>query len=75
MELQDVDGQHSDGNNNTMTLDESADYFSSLLSASIRERIRNAERVGVFLSGGIDSTLLCSLAVKATNNIKADTKV
>jgi asparagine synthase (glutamine-hydrolysing) len=73
MELQDVDGQHSDGNNNTMTLDESADYFSSLLSASIRERIRNAERVGVFLSGGIDSTLLCSLAVKATNNIKAYT--
>jgi asparagine synthase (glutamine-hydrolysing) len=73
MELQDLDAQHHDGNNTTISFEKSVDNFSELLSSSIHERIRNSERVGVFLSGGIDSTLLCSLAVKATNNIKAFT--
>lgn len=47
--------------------------FKDLLYESVYTRMENAYRTGIFLSGGIDSTLLCAIAAKAKGNIKAYT--
>jgi len=47
--------------------------FKKFLCKSIDARMRNANKVGVFLSGGIDSTLICAIASKGKNNIKTYT--
>lgn len=45
----------------------------SHLSRSIRERLRNARRPAAFLSGGIDSALVCALAAKERPDLTAVT--
>jgi len=39
-------------------------HFSSLYQAAIRARLRNLDRVGVFLSGGLDSSSLVAMAAR-----------
>lgn len=47
--------------------------FKNLLCKSIERRINKYEDIGVLLSGGVDSTLVCAAAAKIKNNIKAFT--
>ncbi|MHC4322542.1 MAG: asparagine synthase-related protein, partial [Planctomycetota bacterium] len=58
---------------NIKPLEETEGDLKKLLFESIDRRIKKAKKVGVFLSGGIDSTIVCTLASKLTNNIKAYT--
>jgi asparagine synthase (glutamine-hydrolysing) len=39
-------------------------HFSSLYQAAVRARLRNLDRVGVFLSGGLDSSSLVAMAAR-----------
>ena len=39
-------------------------HFSSLYRAAVRARLRNLDRVGVFLSGGLDSSSLVAMAAR-----------
>lgn len=45
--------------------DSAAEDIGRLLEASVAERVRGVARVGIFLSGGIDSSLLAVLAARA----------
>ena len=54
-------------------LEDKAHNFKNILSQSIEKRIGGAPRVGVFLSGGIDSTLICAIAARIKKDIKAYT--
>ena len=54
-------------------LEDKAHNFKNILYQSIKKRIEKAQRVGVFLSGGIDSTLVCAIAARIKKDIKAYT--
>jgi asparagine synthase (glutamine-hydrolysing) len=72
-QLLNLDTQLSHSNGGNATLEHSVGEFSNLLCKSICKMIKDAGRVGVFLSGGIDSSLLCSLTAKVAGNIRAFT--
>ena len=59
--------------NGKMCLTDSQTFFKNLLTKSIEQRVKNSKKTGVFLSGGIDSTLICALASKVKGDIKAYT--
>lgn len=46
------------------TVEEAAAVLEGRLVESLRERLGKTERVGVLLSGGLDSTLICSIAAE-----------
>jgi asparagine synthase (glutamine-hydrolysing) len=50
---------------------EAEDRLEELLSASVRDRVVADVRVGVFLSGGLDSSLITALALKASPDLTA----
>src|SRR6266478_891035 len=50
---------------------EAEDRLEELLSASVRDRVIADVPVGVFLSGGLDSSLITALAVKAAHDLTA----
>lgn len=45
----------------------SADEFGAHLALSVRNRLQGERDVGIFLSGGIDSTLIAALAMQGTD--------
>ena len=53
--------------------EEVVERLDDLLSASVRDRIIADVPVGVFLSGGLDSSLITALAVKASHDLTAFT--
>jgi len=52
---------------------EPVETFKKLLSESIRAKTAGAKKIGAFLSGGIDSTLICSILSKIRSDITAIT--
>jgi asparagine synthase (glutamine-hydrolysing) len=57
----------------SITLSEAVEDFKRLMLQSIERRIQHSQRTGVFLSGGIDSALICALASKINSNLKVYT--
>jgi asparagine synthase (glutamine-hydrolysing) len=49
------------------------DRLDALLSASVRKRLAGAERPAAFLSGGVDSSLICALATRERGDLVAVT--
>lgn len=56
-----------------ISFDNALKDFKGLLSQSIERRISKYDNVGVLLSGGVDSALVCAAAAKIKSNIKAFT--
>ncbi len=54
--------------NNVSSLEESIEHLNYLLNESVRIRLRSDVPVGAFLSGGIDSSLIVSLAATQSSN-------
>lgn len=52
------------------SLDTAADKLDSLLNTTIENQLNNDVMTGTFLSGGIDSTLVTSIASKIKKNLK-----
>lgn len=50
-----------------MTAEQAVDALHQLLLTSVRRRLRADRNVGIFLSGGIDSTILAALAATETD--------
>lgn len=48
-------------------------YFEQLFIESVEKRLQATEKTGVFLSGGIDSSLVCATAAHLQNDIRAIT--
>ncbi len=48
--------------NNRLTLDQATEKLRHLLSLAVEERIAGVEKLGVFLSGGLDSSVIAVLA-------------
>ena len=53
------------------SFDEALDRIDALLQRSVEARLAGAEHPAAFLSGGIDSALLCALAARQRPDIKA----
>lgn len=54
-------------------LNTNRDNFKKIFTQSIGSRIENSKRTGAFLSGGIDSSLVCAAAASVKNDITAVT--
>ena len=57
----------------SMTLDAALDELASTLTQAIRRRLQGVERPAAFLSGGVDSALICSLAARERPDLTAIT--
>ena len=57
--------------NQNWSLDEAAERVDELLSDSVREELMGDVPVGVFLSGGVDSSLISAYASQATPSINS----
>lgn len=55
------------------TLEAATDRLRELLEAGIRERLADSRRPGAFLSGGIDSALICAIAARERPDLTAVT--
>jgi asparagine synthase (glutamine-hydrolysing) len=53
--------------------EDAADQLETLLRHSVRQRLRSAARPAAFLSGGIDSALICALAAQECPKLTAVT--
>ena len=53
------------------TLDAAVDVFTQMLQHSVAQRIGDAHRVAAFLSGGVDSALICALAARQHSGLTA----
>jgi len=62
-------------NDNQISLKDAKSQFSNLLESSIRLRLRSDVPVGVFLSGGLDSTSIAAIAKANQPNIKTISSV
>jgi asparagine synthase (glutamine-hydrolysing) len=54
-----------------MTAEQAVDELHQLLLISVRRRLQSDRKVGIFLSGGIDSTILTALAATQTDTCLA----
>jgi asparagine synthase (glutamine-hydrolysing) len=70
--LKDVPEQNMNANRRGNLSAEVKD-FKRLMLQSIERRIQHSQRTGIFLSGGIDSALLCALASKINSNLRVYT--
>jgi len=52
-----------------LTMDEAAQRFNDLITKSVKKMLISDAPMGIFLSGGIDSSLLTALAVQSTRKL------
>lgn len=66
-------GPYGDTSHSTPGFDEALDTLDGLLHQSIARRLRHVDKPAAFLSGGVDSSLICAIASRAEPRITAIT--
>jgi len=66
-------GPHGDTPHSTPCFEEALDTLDGLLHQSIVRRLRNVDKPAAFLSGGMDSSLICAVASRVAPRITAVT--